>query len=368
MLSTINNIGLFANKVSKLARGKAIMAAAVATLGLTGTSFGAFTDVTQITTKFTTGISTSVNNVPGYGASYSPFQPNTNWNVSYGGDTNAITSLVAGGQTYTTTGLATNAVRRFVGPDNDQLWYDGSYNTSTGAVSLQAPALNGFKQVFDANNVLVGADNLFSTEGNGVGNDTNVDRLDILFTGGVTASAAEAFSIMERGPSNDHDSFKIAAITALDSNGNPSNYGPLISVADGTWGKTDVVSPEQEVILREDNDVAGDTLHPSDETVQAIGGILVKTSDLVSSGTTIYGYSLFSADVTGSGTQLVNWTNSSYYHPADSSSTGGGLDPIAAVSNLYTLSPVPEPTSAAVLMLAGGAMLIRRRRNTAVQA
>ncbi len=361
MFSQISNIGTFATKITKLARSKAALAAAVATLGLTGNSFGAFTDVTSINTKFTTGITSTVSNVPGYGASYSPFQPNTNWNVSYGGDTNAILSVTAAGKTYSTTGLATNAVRRFVGPNNDQLWYTGAYNTSSHNVTVQGPALNGFKQVFDANNDLVGADNLFTTMGNVVGDNTNVDRLDLLFNGGISASAGKAFAVLERGPTTDHDSFKIAAITALDSNGDPSNYGPLISVANGTWGKTNVVAAQQEIILRKNNNLAADTLHPSDQTTQPIGGVLVKTSDLVADGTTIYGYSLFSANVTGSGTQLVDWKNATYFHPADSTSTGGGLDPIAAVSNLYTTS-VPEPTSLALAAMATASMMIRRRR------
>jgi hypothetical protein len=248
--------------------------------------------------------------------------------------------------------------------NNDQLWYKGTGTGVSGStVSLYGPAVGGFNQAFDTNNLLLGADNLFSTTGNAVGNNTNVDRLDLLFTG-FQASSTSAFGVMERGPTTDHDTFKIAAITAIDAQGNPTGYGKLITESDGTWGKTNLVAASQEIILRKNNNLTpADTLHPSDSTAQPIGGVLIPTSDLVSAGTTIYGYSLFSADVTGSSTgsnnQLVNYNNTSFYHSADSTSTGGGLDPVA-VAVLYNTSPVPEPASASLLLIAAGGILARR--------
>ncbi len=357
------------SRVARRARSAAVMSTAVAAaiLGMNRTSFaipsslGTAADVTSITTTMTAGTPSTLTNQAGYGASYSVFKAANSYTLNYLGEDDSIKTVTAGTLgTYMISGTGTAVVRRSsTGGNNDNIWYDGSGNGSNhSTVTLDGPLLSGFNQAFTSNNILVGADNVFSNRGNAVGNNTNVDRIDLLFTGGILASTASAFSIFDRGPSNDHDSFKIAAITSLGSTGLPTSYGQLQSFSDGTWGKTAVVPNQQENITRKNDAVAGSTLHPSDLTTQTLGGVLIQTSDLAPIGTKIYGYSLFSGAVTGTGNQLVDWTNTTYFPPADSTSTGGGLDPTATLSALYTA--VPEPTTG-TLMLAGLTGLIARR-------
>jgi hypothetical protein len=291
--------------------------------------------------------------------------------MSYQGKDDAITSLTAGGKTYQvmpSEGVVSDDAVTNSADNNLVIWEEG---TGTGAnhstVTLQGPAVTSFSQAFNSNNVLIGADNVFSNTGNAVGNNTDVRRIDVLFTGGLNASSSTAFSVFDRGPTNDHDSFYIAAITG-ESGGVPTAYGPLIPVSDGTWGTTSITPPgmTSEEILRKNLNSAGNPFQPSDSTDQTIGGVLIPTDGLgVPNGTKIYGYSLFSGDIpsTDSGSTLVNWQN---LPEADSTSSGGGLDPVATLGNLYyQTSAVPEPTTGALLLMGVGGFIARRPKRKA---
>jgi hypothetical protein len=370
-ITTISGISSTISNFARSARSKTVLAAAVAAtgLGISSSSYAAPTTpqtVTSISTKFTTGLTTDQGEITAAGTSnVSPYYPtSTSYDVKYSNDVDAITSVTAGGTTYNATGQGTAVVRRSTGATNDTIWEDGTGSHSSTTIVNEGTVPLGYNQVLGGNNILMGADNVFSNMGNSVGDNTNVVRVDILFTGGLKTSANTAFSIFDRGPSNDHDSFKIAAITAVDANGNPTNYGPLIPFNDGTWGTTNVVAAAQENIMRKNDSIPTDKFHPADSTGQTIGGVLIPSSYLASAGTTIYGYSLFSADANGSGTQLVNWTNSTYFPSADSTSTGGGLDPVGVLGVEYTASAVPEPATASLAVLALGGLIGRRPKRT----
>jgi hypothetical protein len=82
-----------------------------------------------------------------------------------------------------------------------------------------------------------GTDHVFA---NDAANTNNIERVDYFnssenaFT--VEDPTTQGFLIVERGG---NDSFKIAAITALDDNDNPSEFGTLHSVnnSDNQWAK-----------------------------------------------------------------------------------------------------------------------------------
>jgi hypothetical protein len=370
MFKNINTISGISSKLGTIARSSrstTALAAAVATagLGLASTSHAALSNitVTSLTTSTITGTPLTITGVAGAGATYSPYQPTSTYNLIYQGNDEQVTGLIAGGQSYNATGQAAATVERdFANSnDNDTLWYAGTSSGST--ITLQAPnygtAASPDDAALNTNNALLGADNIFSNNGNAVGNNTNVVRLDILFTA-FQASASKAFAVFDRGNSTDHDSFGVAAILA-ENGGIPTAYGPLEEYSDGTWGTTNLnVGYSNEIVARKNDSNTGSYLQPSDSTGQAVGGVLIPTNELgVPAGTTIYGYSLFSAAVSPSSTsaQLVDYQTLAQ---ANSTSTGGGLDPLATVGVLYTAA-VPEPTSLGLIGVAAAGLLGRRR-------
>jgi hypothetical protein len=360
--------------LAKIARSRTVLAAAVAaaSLGVAGSGFGAVADINSITTSDTYGATSTVSNVSGYGASYSVYQPKDVYNLKYLGEDDAITSVNAGSLgVYNVSGQANTVVQRgTTGGDNDMIWEVGTGNGSNhSTVTMAGPVESSLQQALDGNNVLVGGDNVFSNMGNAVGNNTNVDRIDVLFTGGLKTSASKAFAVFDRGPTTDHDAFEIAAITSIDkTTGLPASYGPLYTFADGKWGTPAIIPPgmSQENILRKNDTVKNDPFHPSDVTIQDVGGVLIPSNYLDPTGSTIYGYSLFSGAVKAGTTsaQLVDWTD---LPAANSTSTGGGLDPLDTLGALYTQQvAVPEPTTAAMAALAIGGFIVRRPKRKLV--
>jgi hypothetical protein len=370
MFSNITTISGISSKLGNFARSgrsRTVLAAAVAATGLAmgSISNAALSNITVtslVTSTSSVTAPSTASNILGAGSQYSPFQAPNTFNVTYQGNDEKVVALTAGGKTYNATGFATATVERNASNsnNNDTLWYAGTYsgkNINVQAVNYgTAPSPDD--AALNTNNVLLGADNIFSNTGNAVGNNTNVDRLDILFTG-FSASSSKAFAVLERGASNDHDSFGVAAILS-ENGGVPTSYGPLEEYHDGTWGTSNLnVGYSNEIVLRKNISQTANPLQPSDSTGQSVGGVLIPTTDLgVATGTTIYGYSLFSAAVspTSTSAQLVAYQNLA---SANSTSTGGGLDPLATVGVLYT-SAVPEPTSIGLLTLAAGGLMARR--------
>jgi hypothetical protein len=386
MFKNISNISGVSSKLGNLARtarSKTVLAAAVATtgLGLSSTSRGAlYPTITAITTSMTVGSTTSVSGVVGVGATYSQFQAPTTYTMNYANDVDAITSVTAGGLTYSVTGQATATAQYNTafgnGDNNDNVWEVGTGGTGSTVVNAKGPNLGGTSsaavdKALSGNNILVGADNVFSNTGNPVGDNTDIVRIDMVFPTTITAASSKAFAIYDRGTANDHDAFQIAAITSINPvTKAPTSYGPLVSFSDGSWGTTSIASATQEDIVRLNNSSASTVLHPADLTNQPIGGVLIPTTSLnVAAGTTIYGYSLFSPDVPSNATsaELLETSNSAIFPEANSGSTGGGLDPVGAIGALYTQTAVPEPASASLLILTAGGYLARRPKRKPAQ-
>lgn len=353
--------------------GSASAASAAVFTAVPGVTVGV-SDLTALTTRAASAAAPSTTDVSGRGGGYSPFKPTDSYTVTYTGAVEQVTTATAGGVTYAAGGQATVDVRRFQGADTDHVWYAGSESgTGNGSVlTLDGPRAAGVAQALAGNNLDEGADNLFSTRTTGptanpVGDNTNVDRVDLVFAGGLAASASSAFVIADRGDPTDHDAFTVAAITALDAHGDPAAYGPLLRFDTGTWGTTAVAAATREEILRQTDPGTADPLHPADHVDQALGGVAVTTAALAHGAAVLYGYSIFSPDLTvtgdGSGTQLVNYQDAAVYGLADSTTGGGGLDPADTVGVLFTAQPaVPEPASVAMVIVAGGLVLGRRRR------
>ena len=263
-----------------------------------------------------------------------------------------ITGLTTGVSNYAILGVANNVFvrRNGVSPNQSSVWYaDGT------APNLAGVHQNNYAQMLLSNNLNAGSDNTFSNAGTGP-TTGNIERLDFTWNSSVTVSNALAFGIFDRGVAALHDSFAIAAITAVDVLGNPTAFGSLLKVASGWGGGSNPGADMSYRLFRYNN---GDAISASTESAetnrQGIGGVIVRAFDLgLVPGQQIYGYSLMSVDVTATNsTQLLDWTNGTFFPTNSDGTTGGGGIDLAAVNGLAFIA-VPEPATWGFLLVGLG--------------
>lgn len=281
--------------------------------------------------------------------------------VTYENNSRTLTEFTVGSNTYTPLSILPSSVvlRRTTTPIAEtfpnNVWnqaVSGASNSNTFV--LEGPRVDSSEQAFANNNMFVGMDNIFQNNTTATPNRTSVQRLDVIFEGGITVNEFMSFAIFERGG---NDPFQIAAITGLDTNGDPNAYGNRVGFPTGntTWGSGVGVSINS-LVLRStmgvdenDDPIMISEPHAPSAWVpsQNIHGVNISVVDTlgIASGVLIYGYSLFAGDVTGSGNDLVNWNNASFF-PTNTNPANGGLD-LMAYHGVYV---IPEPGT---LLLAG---------------
>ncbi len=165
----------------------------IAGLGLSGAATGAvISDVKSIQTQIVSGTGTTANNVHGVGGS-SGFTSGHSYKMTFQGEDQKITKITTLTGSYIPSSLATTVVERGSGPNNDTIWYNetGNYNSST--LTIKSKLATSTAQAFSGNNLLVGADNIFTNKGNNQANNTNIERLDMLFSAGINANDNNVF-------------------------------------------------------------------------------------------------------------------------------------------------------------------------------
>ena len=169
-----------------------------------------------------------------------------------------------------------------------------------------------------------GTDNVFANS-DGV-NQNNIERVDFLIDAGLVVNSQflnnSGFLLLERGG---NDPFKVAAITAVDSNGNPSAFGNLISVPKSTWGNTDIGIKTN--VYQNQTGWSG-YKKTAELGSQNIHGIFISAASLgINIGDTIYGYAVFPSDI-NSNSDLVGLSDFPLTTSSDSGQ--GGLDLISS--------------------------------------
>ncbi len=279
-----------------------------------------------------------------------------------------LNQFTAGGVPYQTGRVAESAFtrRNAVNANQSSVWYRGA--TGTGAPFLGTYS-NTYADLLLGNNVSRGSDNTFAN-GNALA-EGNIERLDFMWNGGITALSTFAVAVFERGAVNVHDGFRVALITGVDGAGDPDTqisntptaYSTLVAQPGG-WGATNFDTPQTPpefgyTLFRYtagDNITTGNT--PSESGTQGLSGLVFNLAAFgVAPGTTIFGYSIFGFDVTdnNNSANLVDWRNATYYPTNTTGVTGtGGID-LAAINGI-AFSVVPEPSTygLAALALAGG--------------
>ena len=172
--------------------------------------------------------------------------------------------------------------------------------------------------------ISTGTDNVFANKGGK--NFNNIERVDFLIDGGLLVQQQykdhAGFLLLERGG---NDPFKIAAITAVDSNGNPTAFGKLLDIPKSTWGNSGI-KVETTVIQNEES--WSGYRQTARLKGQNIHGIFVSIASLgINSDETIYGYAVFPSDI-NSNSDLVGLSN--FPKNTSSASGKGGLDLISS--------------------------------------
>jgi uncharacterized repeat protein (TIGR01451 family) len=268
-------------------------------------------------------------------------------NLTFGAGRNAVLNAVtvAGNRIAPATdllppvGLAQRIVfRRNTGaglPNRELLFFE-EITSNTATVTLNPSAVGSIDEAMLSRTINRGIDNVFNNVsevapgGNGQETANNIERIDYLIAApGVSVPVADqgdvGFLILERGG---NDAFKIAAITAIDSLGNPTAYGPLVSVNAGSWGNLNELQIST-TVMRRDNlaDNTPPLFRPSHRASlnQPVRGIFFPISSLVQApqnAQPIFGYSLFADDVTAAN-DLVNFLS---FPTSTNGNNVGGLD------------------------------------------
>ncbi len=285
-------------------------------------------DITSITTDTTSFTTTSLSSVAGD----SEFAGGT-FSLNFGGEIQSITGLTITGGSATFRSIpAFVQIRRNPATDSRKLaYYQGSFDSSSNTFNFLSLGPLPEKTLFSINNILAGPDNVFTNTGANLGGtlyngNASIERLDFVLFRSVKANNKIGFTIFERGLPTGHDGFGIAAITSVDKHGNPSSYGPIYIIAASTWGKTPLQDPIPQYYFL--NNAANNRRIPINPALtiprnQVLGGILIRTNELVSPGQKVYGYSLFAPDVTCTPKTLLNVANSCF---PTNTGTNGGID------------------------------------------
>lgn len=224
-------------------------------------------------------------------------------------------------------------VQRKPSTDTRQLaWYFGALNPDSNGFTFLSSGPLSEEQLFSENNILAGYDNVFTNTGANVQNkpyngNASIERLDFVLEAPIQASDNTGFLVIERGAVAGHDGFKIAAITGINQPGRPTSYGSVFTLEANSWGKVPLITPIPQTYFV--NNIAdGGTGTPKNPALtvpagQTLGGVLIRTGVMATSGQEIYGYSIFGTDVTCSATELTNVQNSCF--PSETG-TNGGID------------------------------------------
>ncbi|GAB5559920.1 MAG: hypothetical protein SynsKO_15670 [Synoicihabitans sp.] len=279
--------------------------------------------------------------------------------------TNVIESLdsfTTATNTYTVSGLADKSfVRRNSSPSNaDQtsIWYARS-----GSSTYTAEHAATVENVLLGNTFRRGSDNTFVNGDAGRNDRGNIERVDFVFSGGLSATPELAFTVMDRGGNTNHDRFQIALITGWNNTTDQVTSYSDITGQGSLWGSGNPEGNFNYQIFRYNNgNDSSDSYATQSGSGQGMGGLVFDIDDFnVTAGTTIYGYSLFGYDVSTGGdtNNLIDWNNSTYF-PTNTSNNNGGID-LAGINGL-AFSVVPEPLAWTVGGIALIVMALFRRR------
>lgn len=245
----------------------------------------------------------------------------TNYNVNgtdyvWFGNNLVVDALVYNGTTYDYTVMADRVVIRRAGNDittGDRCALFAAYDTSPTTIKPDYPRLNGtdncdMAAVMGGNVINRGVLDLFNNGGGGrTESANNVERVDFIFSGGVTTPIDEAeltqTGVVATEKSGNNDVL-VAAILSLDANGDPASYSLPVRIYRNWEGAANKyaygmtgVSDSLVFVSNELNPPQGYPVQHA-TSYEALGMVFVDMQGLgLSAGQTWYGFSYFSPDI-----------------------------------------------------------------------
>ncbi len=377
------------SSLARLAGGGRIIVAAGLAIGLATAGARAQSAITSVTTEIISGTPTTVTE--------------NSESVTFDNNQDAVISFTTATSTYYAAASAQEAIidrdptNDTYAPNQMSIWYAYT-GTSTNPTFEGTYQTNGNTALL-GNNLYEGSDNLFVNDNGNTQSSGDIERLDfVLNKTGESATTGQAFAVFDRGNDTNHDSFKIAVITAVDSNGNPTAYGgDLITVTPNDYDtSSNPVANQNYTVFRYDtednlsawdNNVTGSHVDSTDLGTQGVGGTVLTLANLgISAGTTIYGYSIMASDVYTTSTSavtinaaisadLVNYMNTTYYpnNTSDNTTAGdgsyGGIDLMDVNGIEFSTTRVtPEPATYGLIFAGLGvvAFALFRRRSAVI--
>lgn len=286
-------------------------------------------------------VTSNVNSVNGV-------QPSTNYTVKYNNNGNtSITDFSMSGKSYVQySAFDTVIIRRVANAyettngNKQHIYCQGPASVDNVTFQMPFPVANPvvsnfsyMEKVMKDGYINRGSDNVFNNDATSDLTYNNIERIDFVDKQGAATIhlSSAGYVIAERGG---NDAFKIAAITGIDANGNPTSFGPVLSVATSAYGAAIINAPTY--VMRKD--VSDNVLRPfSLVPTQAVKATFIRFSDLgITSMQKVYGYSLMGNDVTATtSAQLLNYTNSTYF-PTTTTNSNGGMDLASAPGLFHT--------------------------------
>lgn len=218
-------------------------------------------------------------------------------------------------------------------------------------IILKTPYQDVMENFLNTNYINQGTDNIFTNTGNNDGNNNNIERVDVIFPNGLSSSFPNdvGFAVFDRGVNNNHDGFRIAAITSIDANNDPASFGTLKTCVkgngtnNGSWGHPATANGNKTfavyVLRKEETETQ---LKVSSALNQQVGGVFFSFADLgIAINQKIYGYSVLALDGIANPTsaQMLDLNDATTY-PTNTTETNGGLDMMAINAVFETSSGV----------------------------
>ena len=161
--------------------------------------------------------------------------------------------------------------------------------------------------VMGGNVINRGVLDLFHNDASGDDSAKNIERVDFIFSGGVTTPidsnelTQTGVVVTEKSGNND---VLVAAILSLDNNGDPSSYGPAVRIYHNgagsntkyAYGMTNIRYPL--TFLANEKNPPQNYVYQINEYTETLGMVFVDMEALdLTSGQTWYGFSYFSPDI-----------------------------------------------------------------------